>query len=94
MFILSYLLKFVFLKIYPSLTARYSEAIEAEPSAGARFLEAARRREATVGVDVQQGGWAPEEDDGRLRWAFAEARRLLRRYSGLREALQERMAVA
>jgi uncharacterized protein YoaH (UPF0181 family) len=27
-----------------------------------------------------------------VRWAFSEARRLLQRYSGVREALQEQMA--
>ena len=32
------------------------------------------------------------EDEGRVRWAYSEARRLLQRYSGVREALQERMA--
>jgi hypothetical protein len=66
--------------------------LQAEPLLAQRFLEAARRREASLGVDVQDGGWSPEEDEQRVRWAYAEARRLLQRYSGVREALQERMA--
>ena len=66
--------------------------MQAETSLGQRFLEAARRREASLGVDVQDGGWRPEEDEQRVRWAYAEACKLLQRYSGVREALQERMA--
>ena len=42
-------------------------------------------------MDVQQGGWAAEEDEGRVRWALAEARALLARCSGVRQVLQERM---
>jgi hypothetical protein len=57
-----------------------------------KFLEAARRREASTGVDPTQGGWQAEQDELRVRWAFSEARRLLQRYSGVREALQEQMA--
>ena len=64
----------------------------AEPSLAVRFLEAARRREASLGVDVQDGGWSPEEDEARVAWAYGESRKLLQRYSGVREALQERMA--
>ena len=45
-----------------------------------------------LGVDVQDGGWALEEDEERVRWAYSEARKLLQRYSGVREALQERMS--
>ena len=36
-------------------TATYREMLQAEPSLAYRFLEAARRREATLGIDVQQG---------------------------------------
>lgn len=72
-------------------TVTYREMIQAEPSLAPRFLDAARRREAMLGVDVQQGGWAVEEDEGRIRWAYGEAKRLLQQYSGVREALQERM---
>ena len=66
--------------------------LQSEPSLGTSFLEAARRREASLGVDVQDGGWALEEDEERVRWAYSEARKLLQRYSGVREALQERMS--
>jgi len=71
---------------------QYREMLQAEPSLAAQFLGAARRREATLGVDVAQGGWAADDDEERVRWAYAEARRLLQRYSGVREELQERMA--
>ena len=74
-----------------ALCAR-SEMLQSEPSLGTSFLEAARRREASLGVDVQDGGWALEEDEERVRWAYSEARKLLQRYSGVREALQERMS--
>jgi hypothetical protein len=37
-------------------------------------IQAARRREARHSVNVQQGGWAAEEDEARVRWALAEAR--------------------
>ena len=66
--------------------------LQSEPALGQRFLEAARRREASLGIDVQEGGWSPEEDEKRVRWAYSEARKLLQRYSGVREALQERMS--
>ena len=57
------------------------------------FLEAARRREASLGVDPQQGGWVvnAEEDERRLRYAYAEARRLVTRFSGVIETVEERM---
>ena len=58
--------------------SRYSELLQADPSLAATFLAAARRREAAIGVDVLQGGWSADEDDERLRWAYAEARRLVR----------------
>ena len=74
-----------------ALCAR-SEMLQSEPSLGTSFLEAARRREASLGVDVQDGGWSLEEDEERVRWAYSEARKLLQRYSGVREALQERMS--
>ena len=32
------------------------------------------------------------EDELRVRWAYGEAKRLLSRYSGVREALQQQMA--
>ena len=73
-------------------TLVYREMLQSEPSLAQTFLEAARRKEAELGVDVQDGGWSMAEDDGRVRWAYAEAHRLLQRYSGVREALQERMA--
>jgi len=73
-------------------TTVYREMLQSEPSLAQDFLEAARRREASLGVDVQDGGWRAEEDEARVRWAYAEARKLLQRYSGVREALQERMA--
>ena len=38
-----------------------------------------------------QGGWRVEEDNGRLAWAYAEARALLQRTEGLRAQLQEAM---
>ena len=72
--------------------SEYRELMQAEPTLGAQFLSAARRREAATGVDVTQGGWADDEDDARLRWAYSEARRLLQRYSGVRTELQEVMA--
>ena len=73
-------------------TIQYGEMLQAEPALASAFLAAARRKEAALGVDVTQGGWTLEQDEARVRWAYAEARRLLQRYSGVREALQERMA--
>lgn len=70
----------------------YRETLVSDPTLGAQFLDAARRREFSLGVDVQQGGWAADSDDARVRWAYSEAKRLLSRYSGVREVLQERMA--
>jgi hypothetical protein len=70
----------------------YKDMLQSEPSLALKFLEAARRREASTGVDPTQGGWQAEQDELRVRWAFSEARRLLQRYSGVREALQEQMA--
>jgi hypothetical protein len=69
----------------------YRECLVSEPELGLKLLQAARRREASLGVDVQQGGWTREEDAERVRWAYSEAKRLLQRYSGLREKLQESM---
>jgi hypothetical protein len=43
------------------------------------------------GGDLDQGGWDASEDGARLRWAYAEAGRLLKAYSGLRATLQEQM---
>jgi len=75
---------------------RYPELAQAEPGLAAIFLQAARRREtqlgqAPLGVDLDQGGWDASEDGARLRWAYAEAGRLLKAYSGLRATLQEQM---
>ena len=67
----------------------YRECLVSEPELAIKLLQAARRREASLGVDVQQGDWARDEDSSRARWAYAEAKRLLQRYSGLREKLQE-----
>lgn len=72
-------------------SAQYSETLQSDPGLASTFLSAARRREA-LGVDVEQGGWSTEEDEQRVRWAYSEAKRLLQRYSGVREELQERMA--
>lgn len=69
----------------------YRECLVSEPELGLKLLQAARRREASLGVDVQQGDWTREEDVARARWAYSEAKRLLQRYSGLREKLQESM---
>ena len=72
--------------------AGFDEVRVSNPGLAAAFLQAARRREASLGVDVQQGGWAtPADDELRVRWAYEEARTLMRRYAGLRTALQERM---
>jgi len=69
----------------------YKETLQSDPALPLRLLQAARRREATLGIDPNQGGWSAEEDEARAKWALAEARTLLKRYSGLREQLQERM---
>ena len=73
---------------------KYSgELTQSDPAIGARLLEAARRREASLGVDVTQGGWGgAEDDDLRLRWAYSEARKLCQRYSGLTGEVAEQMA--
>jgi len=63
----------------------------ADPAIAASFLAEARRRQASLDVDLEAGGWTLDEDDARLRWAYAESRQLLKRYSGLRGKLQERM---
>jgi len=72
--------------------ATYRETLQAEPALAFEFLEAARRREASLGVDVSQGDWQREDDELRIRWAYGESRRLLQRYASVREELQERMA--
>ena len=61
------------------------------PSIALDFLQAARRREALTGVDVQQGGWTPREDDARVRWAFAQAAAMLQKCDGVRVRLEQRM---
>ena len=87
----------------------YKELLQADATLGRQFLSAARRREASLGVDVTQGGWGAAAaaadgaggggeaaidaaDEQRVRWAYGEARRLLTRYSGVREVLQQQMA--
>lgn len=71
--------------------SEYKGMISSNPSLGREFLQAARRREASIGIDVEEGGWSSEEDDQRIRWAYSEARRLLQQYSGLRKELEENM---
>ena len=72
---------------------KYSDITQSDPAIGTRLLEAARRREAALGVDVTQGGWGgAEDDDLRLRWAYSEARKLCQRYSGLTGEVAEQMA--
>ena len=69
-------------------------ALAAESASAARaFLDAARRREAALGVDPQQGGWAisDEDDERRLRWAYGEACALATRFGGVRVELEEAM---
>ena len=63
----------------------------ANPSSGLEFLRTVRRREASLGIDVLQGGWSADEDVERVRWAYAEVRALLARCTGVRQVLQERM---
>ena len=69
--------------------------VAAESAVAAReLLAAARRREAALGVDPQQGGWGnagPEDDERRLRWAYAEAVALAGRFGGVRAELEEAM---
>ena len=45
----------------------YRECLVSEPELGIKLLQAARRREATLGVDVQQGDWTRGEDAARAR---------------------------
>jgi hypothetical protein len=70
----------------------YGGVTFSRPGLALELLQAARRREAALGVDVQQGGWAREEDEARVRWAYNEARKLVTTYGGAREALAEQMA--
>ena len=78
-------------------TTSVSPDVVASPSLSEarEFLQAARRREMALGVEVDEGGWQPGDpavaEDVRLRWAYAEARRLLARFSGLRNSVQESM---
>ncbi len=69
----------------------YEEMVLAQPSLGKTFIEAARGRSATLQVDVQQGGWTEEQDEARLKWAYDEAKTLVKRFANLREMLQEQM---
>jgi len=71
---------------------QYGDLLQADPGLAATFLSAARRREATIGIDVTQGGWSVDDDKQRIQWAYSEARKLLQRYSRVREELQESMA--
>ena len=41
---------------------------------------------------MDQGGWTREEDELRVRWAFAEARRMLQLFAGVRDVVEKRMA--
>lgn len=70
----------------------YDEMRMSEPSLAKKFLAAVRRQEAVLGVDVQQGGWLPDTDANRLKWAYSQARSLLQKYSAVREELQDSMA--
>jgi hypothetical protein len=72
--------------------AVYGGVASSRPGLALEMLQAARRREAALGVDVQQGGWTKEEDEARVRWAYSEARKLVSSYSSAREALAEQMA--
>jgi len=71
----------------------YGGIIISRPGLALEMLQAARRREASLGIDVQQGGWTREEDEARVRWAFTEAKKLLSSYGGVREALTEQMTI-
>lgn len=73
-------------------SAYNGEMLLSDAAVAKRFLEAARRREGTTGVDVQDGIWKLEEDDKRIDWAYSESKKLLDRYSSQRQALQDRMA--
>ena len=69
-------------------TVTYREMIQAEPSP--RRASTARRRGDARGR--RAAGWVGRRGGrGRIRWAYGEAKRLLQQYSGVREALQERM---
>ena len=46
-------------------TLVYKDTLVADPALPLRLLEAARRREATLGLDPDQGGWTSEEDQAR-----------------------------
>ncbi|KAL1526688.1 hypothetical protein AB1Y20_015390 [Prymnesium parvum] len=70
---------------------QYRQTLRSDPQLPLSLLKAARRREATLGIDPNDGGWTREQDEERVKWALAEARALLKRYSGLREEIQERM---
>jgi len=70
----------------------YADMLVSSPKIANEMLQAARRREASLGIDVQEGGWQPDADEERVRWAYSEARRLLKRFSGAREELQDQMA--
>jgi len=69
----------------------YKDTLISDPALPLRLLQAARRREATLGIDPDQGGWTAADDEARVKWALAEARAILKRYSGVREQIQERM---
>jgi len=70
----------------------YDDLLVSEPGLPMQLLRAARRKQATLGVDALQGGWTADDDEARVRWAYAEAKRLLKRYSGTRAQLQTQMA--
>ena len=74
--------------------AHFGDCMVSDPTIAAQMLKAARRRQAWLGIDLQQGGWGEGEgeDKQRLRWAYGEAKALLKRYAGVREEVQEQMA--
>lgn len=80
--------------------ATFGEVRISRPSLAREFLATAHRRQAWLAVDVDEGpsscgGWwgtSAEDDERRLRWAFAEASALLRRCQGTQVELEERMA--
>jgi len=76
-----------------SSSASDGQVGHSSPNFAMDFLRAARRQEVLHGVNVQQGGWVLEDDDARVRWAFAEAKALLRQHANLREELQELLAI-
>ena len=71
--------------------ARQPLSLAVSPKVAVDFVQAARRREAQIGVDVQQGGWEASDDEARVRWAFAQATAMLRTCAAAREAVQDKL---